>query len=107
MAYTLAYLRLMQEMGVPCIYVSGEEHAWNMVKLRSRWYSVDVTWDDATDAYSYFLKGTKDFRQTIGEIAMLICYEATRQLQLSDVEIETPICKTTVKELKGKKIQHQ
>lgn len=62
MAYTLAYLRLMQEMGVPCIYVSGEEHAWNMVKLRSRWYSVDVTWDDATDAYSYFLKGTKDFR---------------------------------------------
>ncbi len=62
MAYTLAYLRLMQEMGVPCIYVSGEEHAWNMVRLRSRWYSVDVTWDDATDSYSYFLKGTKDFR---------------------------------------------
>ena len=48
--------------------------------------------------------GTKDFRQTIGEIAMLICYEATRDLQLSDVEIETPICKTTVKELKGKKM---
>lgn len=48
--------------------------------------------------------GTKDFRQTIGEIAMLICYEATRQLQLEDVEIETPICKTTVKELKGKKM---
>lgn len=34
--------------------------------------------------------GTKDFRQTIGEIAMLICYEATRELQLSDVQIETP-----------------
>ena len=48
--------------------------------------------------------GTKDFRQTIGEIAMLICYEATRDLKLSDVEIETPICKTTVKELKGKKM---
>jgi len=48
--------------------------------------------------------GTKDFRQTIGEIAMLICYEATRQLELTDVEIETPICKTTVKELKGKKM---
>lgn len=62
MAYTLAYLKLMQEMGVPCIYVSGEEHAWNMVKLQSRWYSVDVTWDDATGSYSYFLKGAKDFR---------------------------------------------
>lgn len=48
--------------------------------------------------------GTKDFRETISEIAMLICYEATRDLELSDVDIETPICKTTVKELKGKKM---
>ena len=48
--------------------------------------------------------GTKDFRQTISEIAMLICYEATRNLELTDVEIETPICTTTVKELKGKKL---
>jgi len=48
--------------------------------------------------------GTKDFRQTISEIAMLICYEATRDLKLEEVEIETPICKTTVKELKGKKM---
>ena len=48
--------------------------------------------------------GTKDFRQTISEIAMLICYEATRDLQLSEVKIQTPICETTVKELKGKKM---
>lgn len=48
--------------------------------------------------------GTKDFRQTISEIAMLICYEATRDLALEDVEIETPICKATAKELKGKKM---
>ena len=48
--------------------------------------------------------GTKDFRQTISEIAMLICYEATRDLKLEDVSIETPICETTVKELKGKKM---
>lgn len=48
--------------------------------------------------------GTKDFRQTISEIAMLICYEATRELKLVDVEIETPICQTTVKELSGKKM---
>ena len=48
--------------------------------------------------------GTKDFRQTISEIAMLICYEATRDLELEEVEIETPICKTTAKELKGKKM---
>ena len=48
--------------------------------------------------------GTKDFRQTVSEIAMLICYEATRNLELSDVNIKTPICETTVKELKGRKM---
>lgn len=48
--------------------------------------------------------GTKDFRQLISEISMLITYEATRELELQDVEIETPICKTTVKEIGGKKL---
>ena len=45
--------------------------------------------------------GSKDFRTLVSEIAMLMCYEATRDLKLTDVEINTPICKTTVKELKG------
>ena len=48
--------------------------------------------------------GTKDFRETISEIAMLMTYEATRNLQLTDVEIETPICRTVAKEMKGKKM---
>lgn len=48
--------------------------------------------------------GTKEFRETIGEIAMLLTYEATRNLQLTDVEIETPICRTVAKEMKGKKM---
>lgn len=48
--------------------------------------------------------GSKEFRTLISEIAMLMCYEATRDLKLSDIEIQTPICKTTVKELKGKKL---
>lgn len=48
--------------------------------------------------------GSKDFRKMIEEIAMLMCYEATRGLELVDIEIETPICTTMVKELKGKKL---
>ena len=48
--------------------------------------------------------GTKDFRQTIGEITMLMGYEATRDLPLREVEIETPICRTTVEELRGRKL---
>ena len=47
---------------------------------------------------------SKDFRTIISEIAMLMCYEATRELKLTDIEIETPICRTTVKELSGKKL---
>ena len=48
--------------------------------------------------------GSKEFRTLVSEVAMLECYEATRDLELTDVEIETPICKTIVKELKGKKL---
>ena len=45
--------------------------------------------------------GTKDFRQLVSEVAMLMTYESTRDLDLEDVNIETPICGTTVKMLKG------
>ncbi len=48
--------------------------------------------------------GSRDFRALVSEIAMLMCYEATRDLKLEDVEIETPIAKTTAKELSGKKL---
>lgn len=48
--------------------------------------------------------GSKDFRQMVGEIAMLMCYEATRDLKLKDVTIKTPICETVVKQLAGKKL---
>ena len=48
--------------------------------------------------------GSREFRELIGEIAMYMCYEATRDLKLTDIEIETPICRTTVKELSGKKL---
>ena len=46
----------------------------------------------------------KEFRELVSEIAMLMCYEATRDLPLEDVEIETPLTKTTVKRLAGKKL---
>jgi len=47
---------------------------------------------------------TKEFRALVAEIAMLIYYEASRNLPLADKEIETPIVKTTVKEIAGKKL---
>ncbi len=47
---------------------------------------------------------SKDFRAIIGEIAMLMCYEATRDLELTDVEVETPVAVAKVKKLSGKKL---
>ncbi len=47
---------------------------------------------------------TKEFRDLVSEVAMLICYEATRKLALADIEIETPLVTTTVKEIAGKKL---
>lgn len=48
--------------------------------------------------------GPKEFRELLEEISMLMVYEVTRDLPTEDVEIETPICKTTVKMLAGKKL---
>ena len=48
--------------------------------------------------------GSKEFRALISEIATLICYEATRDLPLEEIEITTPICKTKAKVLSGKKL---
>ena len=47
---------------------------------------------------------TKDFRELVTEIAMLMGYEATRDLPLEQVEIETPITKAKVNMLSGKKV---
>lgn len=46
--------------------------------------------------------GSKEFRELVSELAMLMCYEATRNVKLEDVEVDTPICKTTVKQMAGK-----
>ena len=46
---------------------------------------------------------TKDFRELVSEIGMLLTYEATRDLPLVDKEVETPICKTMAPTLRGKK----
>ena len=48
--------------------------------------------------------GCKEFRELLDEISMLMVYEVTRDLPTEEVEVETPICKTTTKALAGKPI---
>ena len=48
--------------------------------------------------------GSKDFRELLKEISLLMGYEVTRDLPLTEVEIETPICKTTAHKVSGRKL---
>lgn len=48
--------------------------------------------------------GTKEFRELADEVGMLMAYEVTRDLELQDVEIQTPVTKMTAKRLAGKKL---
>ena len=48
--------------------------------------------------------GVKDFREVVSEIATLMCYEATRDLPLEEVEIKTPVSTSKFKALSGKKL---
>ena len=48
--------------------------------------------------------GTREFRDLVSEVAMLLCYEATRDLPTEEVEVETPICLARTKVLAGRKL---
>lgn len=48
--------------------------------------------------------GSKDFRALLKEISLLMGYEVTRDMPLEDIEIETPICRTTAKKVSGRKL---
>lgn len=48
--------------------------------------------------------GSKDFRELVEEIAMMMAYEATRNFAVEEIEVETPLCITKCKVLDGKKV---
>ncbi len=76
--YARSFKYLMDHLGIPCTLVIGkgtnsegktENHAWNYVQLRDRWYAIDSTWDDPVSTtgwvsqsskHRYFLKGSND-----------------------------------------------
>ncbi len=48
--------------------------------------------------------GSKEFRELVSEVSMLMCYEATRDLPLKEIEIETPIALAKTKVIAGRKL---
>ncbi len=66
--YARAFQYLMQQLEIPCFYCggySGENHAWNIVKLYGDYYNVDTTWDDTSPyTYDYFNRSDAEFADT-------------------------------------------
>lgn len=63
--YSKAFMMIMEYYNIPCMMVTGGQHAWNLVKIKNKWYHVDCTFDDPivnwnfnnTHVYkTYFLK---------------------------------------------------
>ena len=71
--YSMLLYDILRRVGVPCRVVYGKSfdydgngysHAWNLIKLKGKWYHADVTWDDdGGKGYDWFLKGTKHFKR--------------------------------------------
>ncbi len=71
--YSMLAYRMFTEAGLKCRIISGTgnggPHAWNIVKVKDKWYNIDLTWDDPISSdkkpmlvYDFFLKSTKDFK---------------------------------------------
>ena len=59
--YTLMLYRLLLESGVDCRVITGDGHAWNIVKIGNKYYNLDSTWDAGKSVYKYFLKSPANF----------------------------------------------
>jgi len=71
-SYSLAFAAVLNELGIPNIYVSSEamNHSWNMVQLDGEWYHIDITWNDPTSdvplraCHQNFLRSDEGMRET-------------------------------------------
>ncbi len=70
--YSMLAYRMFTQAGLKCKIIAGTgnggSHAWNIVKVKDKWYNIDLTWDDPISSdkkpmlvYDFFLKNTKDF----------------------------------------------
>ncbi len=92
--YARAFQYVCQKLGIPAYYcagTSGEDHAWNIVKLSDGYYNVDVTWDDADPAsYDYFNRTDGDYAGTHVRKSLSIYLPACNGTQFRGLESGTP-----------------
>ena len=51
--YSKAFMTIMEHYNIPCMMVTGGQHAWNLVKIKNKWYHVDCTYDDPIVNWSF------------------------------------------------------
>lgn len=51
--YSKAFMMIMEHYNIPCMMVTGGQHAWNLVKIKDKWYHVDCTFDDPIVNWSF------------------------------------------------------
>lgn len=92
--YARAFQYIMQQLDIPCYYCtgySGEDHAWNIVKLSDGYYNVDATWDDTNPGtYDYFNKSDKQFAGTHVRKSLSVYLPACNGAAYSDTAKGTP-----------------
>ena len=88
--YARAFQYVMQNLGIPTYYcagTSGEDHAWNIVKLGDGYYNVDVTWDDTDPStYDYFNKTDGDYAGTHVRKSLSVYLPACNGTQYRNLE---------------------
>ena len=96
--YARAFQYIMQKLGIPTYYcagTSGEDHAWNIVKLSDGYYNVDVTWDDTEPAsYDYFNKTDGDYAGTHVRKSLSVYLPACTGTQYRNLESSAPVSGT-------------
>lgn len=96
--YAAMMKALLNRAGVNCIIVFGTsdnvEHAWNLVKIDSKWYWLDTTWNDVSDSDEYLLKGNSLFLEThdIPESYMA----SLRKYNISDSDCDSKLSKPMI-----------
>ncbi len=92
--YARAFQYVCQRLGIPAYYCagsSGEDHAWNIVKLSDGYYNVDVTWDDADPAsYEYFNRTDGDYAGTHVRKSLSVYLPACTGTQFRGLESGAP-----------------
>lgn len=60
--FALSFLYIMDEMKIPCEYITDDGHAWNTVCIDGVWFNIDLTYDE-NSGYDFFLKSNADWRE--------------------------------------------